>query len=71
MHKRHFQQDAFAGAGAGAGLFDNIFEDLENMFSFNRNTAGNDRRFQGSVKHHCRTVTQRRGNMVTTYTDCS
>ncbi|XP_010900519.1 dnaJ homolog subfamily B member 9 [Esox lucius] len=63
-HKRHFQ------GSFGGGLFDNIFEDMENMFSFNGHTGRADRRFQGSAKH-CRTVTQRRGNMVTTYTDCS
>ncbi|XP_014063259.1 dnaJ homolog subfamily B member 9 [Salmo salar] len=64
-HKRHFR-GSFGGA-----LFDDVFEDMEKMFSFNGHTGGADSRFQGSAKHHCRTVTQRRGNMVTTYTDCS
>nr|XP_057933305.1 dnaJ homolog subfamily B member 9-like [Doryrhamphus excisus] len=52
------------------GLFDDMFEDLEKMFSFNAHRTEN--RFQGSAaKQHCRTVTQRKGNMVTTFTDCS
>lgn len=61
-HKRSF---------GGAGLFDDMFEDLEKMFSFNANNARTESRFQSSGKQHCRTVTQRRGNMVTTFTDCS
>ncbi|XP_029597908.1 dnaJ homolog subfamily B member 9 [Salmo trutta] len=64
-HKRHFQ------GSFGGELFDDVFEDMEKMFSFNGHTGGADSRFQGSAKHHCRTVTQRRGNMVTTYTECS
>ncbi|CDQ69872.1 dnaJ homolog subfamily B member 9 [Oncorhynchus mykiss] len=63
--KRHFQ------GSFGGEHFDNMFEDMENMFSYNGHTGGADSRFQGSAKQHCRTVTQRRGNMVTTYTDCS
>ncbi|XP_061663820.1 dnaJ homolog subfamily B member 9-like [Syngnathoides biaculeatus] len=59
------------GGGGGGGLFDDMFEDLEKMFSFNAHTSRSDGRFQRSVKQHCRTVTQRRGNMVTTFTDCS
>ncbi|XP_030295644.1 dnaJ homolog subfamily B member 9-like [Sparus aurata] len=67
-HRRQFQQRAFGG-----GLFDEMFEDLEKMFSFNTNTHSTrtESRFQGTGKQHCRTVTQRRGNMVTTFTDCS
>nr|XP_040030650.1 dnaJ homolog subfamily B member 9-like [Gasterosteus aculeatus aculeatus] len=64
--KRQFQQGGFGG-----GLFDDMFEDLEKMFSFNAHGSRTDGRFQGSGKQHCRTVTQRRGNMVTTFTDCS
>ncbi|XP_014008401.1 dnaJ homolog subfamily B member 9 [Salmo salar] len=64
-HKRHFQ------GSFGGELFDDVFEDMEKMFSFNGHTGRADSRFQGSAKHHCRTVTQRRGNMVTTYTECS
>ncbi|XP_068572909.1 dnaJ homolog subfamily B member 9-like isoform X2 [Cebidichthys violaceus] len=64
--KRQFQQGGFGG-----GLFDDMFEDLEKMFSFNAHGSRTDSRFQGSGKQHCRTVTQRRGNMVTTFTDCS
>ncbi|KAM9705020.1 dnaJ homolog subfamily B member 9-like [Menidia menidia] len=63
--RRDFQQGGFGG-----GLFDDMFEDLEKMFSFNTHTR-TESRFQGSAKQHCRTVTQRRGNMVTTFTDCS
>uniref|UniRef100_A0A8C6TUN5 DnaJ homolog subfamily B member 9 n=1 Tax=Neogobius melanostomus TaxID=47308 RepID=A0A8C6TUN5_9GOBI len=61
QHKRSF----------GGGLFDDMFEDLEKMFSFNAQSTRTETRFQGSAKPHCRTVTQRRGNMVTTFTDCS
>lgn len=69
--RHHFQEFSFGG-----GLFDDMFEDMEKMFSFsgfdttNRRTVQTENRFHGSSKH-CRTVTQRRGNMVTTYTDCS
>ncbi|XP_041833209.1 dnaJ homolog subfamily B member 9-like [Melanotaenia boesemani] len=82
--KRHFDshfqahQDAmnrqrrgFQQGGFGGGLFDDMFEDLEKMFSFNTHTSRTDSRFHGSAKQHCRTVTQRRGNMVTTFTECS
>ncbi|XP_029969809.1 dnaJ homolog subfamily B member 9-like [Salarias fasciatus] len=65
-HKRRSQQGAF-----GAGLFDDMFEDLEKMFSFNSHGSRTDGTFQRTGKQHCRTVTQRRGNMVTTFTDCS
>ncbi|MBN3275020.1 DNJB9 protein, partial [Polyodon spathula] len=71
-HKRHFQEFSFGG-----GVFDDMFEDMEKMFSFSsldstrRHAIRTENRFQGSRKQHCRTVTQRRGNMVTTYTDCS
>ncbi|XP_019947865.2 dnaJ homolog subfamily B member 9-like [Paralichthys olivaceus] len=66
-HNRQFQQQrAF-----GEGLFDDVFEDLEKMFSFHTHSARTDGGFQSQGKQQCRTVTQRRGNMVTTYTDCS
>ncbi|XP_071370366.1 dnaJ homolog subfamily B member 9-like [Centroberyx affinis] len=68
-HKRQFQQGGFGGGGGG--LFDDVFEDLEKMFSFDAHSSRTGSRFQGSGKQHCRTVTQRRGNMVTTFTDCS
>uniref|UniRef100_A0A1A8U7C6 DnaJ homolog subfamily B member 9 n=1 Tax=Nothobranchius furzeri TaxID=105023 RepID=A0A1A8U7C6_NOTFU len=64
-HKRHFQ------GGFEAGVFDDVFEEMERMFTFDRNTKQTDKRFNGATKQHCRTVTQRRGNMVTTYTDCT
>ncbi|XP_029379391.1 dnaJ homolog subfamily B member 9a [Echeneis naucrates] len=64
-HKRHFQ------GGFGTGIFDDMFEDIERMFSFDRHTKQTENRFHGTSKQHCRTVTQRRGNMVTTYTDCT
>lgn len=85
-HKRHFESHFHAhqkasqdrhrerplqGSFGGEGLFDNIFEDLEKMFSINKHSSRTDSRFQGSAKQQCRTVTQRQGNMVTTYTDCS
>lgn len=65
-HRRQFQQ-----GGVGGGLFDDMFEDLEKMFSFTSHSSRTESRFQGMGKQHCRTVTQRRGNMVTTFTDCS
>ncbi|KAM6895239.1 dnaJ homolog subfamily B member 9-like [Xenentodon cancila] len=65
------QRRAFEQGGFGGGLFDDMFEDLEKMFSFNTHTSRTESRFQGSGKQHCRTVTERRGNMVTTFTDCS
>lgn len=69
--RRSFQEFSFGG-----GLFDDVFENMEKMFSFSdlenahRHAVRTDNRFHASSKH-CRTVTQRRGNMVTTYTDCS
>ncbi|XP_030006576.1 dnaJ homolog subfamily B member 9-like [Sphaeramia orbicularis] len=64
--RRQFQQGSFGG-----GLFDDMFEDLEKMFTFHPHNTRTENRFQNSGKQHCRTVTQRRGNMVTTFTDCS
>ncbi|XP_041650637.1 dnaJ homolog subfamily B member 9a [Cheilinus undulatus] len=64
-HKRHFQ------GGFGAGVFEDLFDEAERMFTFERHTKQTDNRFHGASKQHCRTVTQRRGNMVTTYTDCT
>lgn len=64
-HKRHFQ------GGFGARTFDDIFDDIERMFTFEEHTKQTENRFHGASKQHCRTVTQRRGNMVSTYTDCT
>ncbi|XP_030621487.1 dnaJ homolog subfamily B member 9a [Chanos chanos] len=64
-HKKHFQ-GAF-----GAGVFDDMFDDMEKMFTVDRHSRRSESRFQSTVKQQCRTVTQRRGNMVTTYTDCT
>lgn len=65
-HKRHFQ-GAF-----GAGFFEDLSDDMERMFTFDRHAKRTEGRFHGMAsKQHCRTVTQRRGNMVTTYTDCT
>lgn len=64
-HKRHFQ------GGFGGDIFDDVFDDMERMFTFERHNKQNENRFHGTSKQHCRTVTQRRGNMVTTYTDCT
>ncbi|KAG9490207.1 dnaJ homolog subfamily B member 9 [Eleutherodactylus coqui] len=71
-HKRHFEDFN----NFGGNLFSDMFEDMEKMFTFSnfgnsqRHNVRTDNRFHGSSKQ-CRTVTQRRGNMVTTYTDCS
>ncbi|XP_029010594.1 dnaJ homolog subfamily B member 9a [Betta splendens] len=64
-HKRHFQ-GCFGGRA-----FDDMFDDVEKMFTFDRHTKQTENSFHGASKQHCRTVTQRRGNMVTTYTDCT
>lgn len=64
-HKRHFQ------GGFGAGIFDDMFDDMERMFTFDRHGKQTENRFHSASKQHCRTVTQRRGSMVTTYTDCT
>ncbi|KAI5617586.1 dnaJ-like subfamily B member 9 isoform X1 [Silurus asotus] len=64
-HKRHFQ------GAYGGGLFEDLSDDMERMFTFDRHAKRTEGRFHGMAKQHCRTVTQRRGNMVTTYTDCT
>lgn len=64
-HKRHFQ------GGFGAGIFDDMFDEVERMFTFDGHNKKTENQFHGASKQHCRTVTQRRGNMVTTYTDCT
>ncbi|XP_069084988.1 dnaJ homolog subfamily B member 9 [Pleurodeles waltl] len=70
------QRHRFQDFSFGGGLFDDMFENMEKMFTFDgfdgarRHTVRTENSFHGSSKH-CRTVTQRRGNMVTTYTDCS
>nr|XP_057942325.1 dnaJ homolog subfamily B member 9a [Doryrhamphus excisus] len=61
-HKRHFQ---------GAGFSDDMLDDVERMFTLHRHPKQTENVFRGTSKQHCRTVTQRRGNMVTTYTDCT
>ncbi|XP_077373436.1 dnaJ homolog subfamily B member 9a [Festucalex cinctus] len=61
-HKRHFQ---------GAGVFGDLFDDIEKMFAFHRHPTQTESVYHATSKQHCRTVTQRRGNMVTTYTDCT
>ncbi|KAJ8002667.1 hypothetical protein DPEC_G00161270 [Dallia pectoralis] len=60
--QRHFQ-----------GSFDEMFDDMEKMFAVDKDsTKRTGSSFQGTTaRQHCRTVTQRRGNMVTTYTDCT
>ncbi|PWA28506.1 hypothetical protein CCH79_00016324, partial [Gambusia affinis] len=63
--RRHFQ------GGFGAGILDDMFDDIDRMFTFDRHAKQTGGRFHGTTKQHCRTVTQRRGNMVTTYTDCT
>ncbi|XP_029018971.1 dnaJ homolog subfamily B member 9 [Betta splendens] len=80
-HKRHFESHFQAHreavnrqrrqAGFSGGFFDDVYEDLEKMFSFNAHGSRPEGGFHNSGKQHCRTVTQRRGNMVTTFTDCS
>lgn len=82
-HRRHFEEHSrspkepqsrrkrpFQG-GFGAGILDDMFDDIDRMFAFDRHGRQTENRFHGATKQHCRTVTQRRGNMVTTYTDCT
>ncbi|KAM8862070.1 dnaJ homolog subfamily B member 9a [Synchiropus picturatus] len=65
-HNRHFHR------GFAADMLDDMFDDVERMFTFEQTTKQTGSRFHGSfMKQHCRTVTQRRGNMVSTYTECS
>ncbi|XP_066490138.1 dnaJ homolog subfamily B member 9 isoform X2 [Tiliqua scincoides] len=65
--RRPFQEFSFGGG---------FFDDTEKIFSFSgfdnthQHTMRANRKFRDSSKH-CRTVTQRQGNMVTTYTECS
>ncbi|KAK1789583.1 hypothetical protein P4O66_015486 [Electrophorus voltai] len=67
-HRRHSQH--FHTSFGGGDLFEDVFAD---GFSFDGQVGGAGSSFQGSARQrqHCRTVTQRRGNMVTTYTECS
>lgn len=64
-HKRHFQ------GGFRGGVFDDMFGGEERMFAFDGHSKQTENRFHGPSKQHCRTVTARRGNTVTTYTDCT
>ncbi|XP_077452501.1 dnaJ homolog subfamily B member 9a [Stigmatopora argus] len=61
-HGRQFQ---------GSAVFGDVFDKVEKMFAFHRHPAHTQGVFGTASKQHCRTVTQRRGNMVTTYTDCT
>ncbi|XP_057693202.1 dnaJ homolog subfamily B member 9a [Corythoichthys intestinalis] len=61
-HRRQFQ---------GSGVFGDVFDDIEKMFAVHRHPTHTEGVFRTTSKQHCRTVTQRRGNMVTTYTDCT
>lgn len=53
------------------GVFDDMFEDEERMFAFSGHSKQTENGFHGPSKQHCRTVTERRGNTLTTYTDCT
>lgn len=64
-HNRQFRH------GFGGGVFDDVFEDMETMFSFNTHGSQTDGSLHGTGKPQCRTVTERRGNMVSTFTECS
>lgn len=65
--RRSFQEFSFGGG---------FFDDTEKIFSFDGFDNMHQRRMRSESKFrdsskHCRTVTQRQGNMVTTYTECS
>ncbi|XP_062860124.1 dnaJ homolog subfamily B member 9 [Trichomycterus rosablanca] len=79
QHKRHFEshfqshkethrsnRHFHSSFGGGGGMFDDMFSDF---FSFNGHSG--DKFQHAGQQQNCRTVTQRRGNMVTTYTECS
>lgn len=57
-------------AGFEPDIFDDS-EDFERIFTFDDHTKKTQNRFHGPSKQQCRTVMQRRGNIVTTYTDCT
>ncbi|KAK3526255.1 hypothetical protein QTP70_020406 [Hemibagrus guttatus] len=71
-NKRHFESHFQAHEKAHRSSFKNSFGgDMFNMFSDFFSFDGHSE-FHGSANHQrCHTVTQRRGNMVTTYTKCS
>ena len=56
-------------ASGGAFSFDDLFND-DDLFGFGGD-GFMDVGLRGSGKQHCKTVTQRINNMVTTYTHCS
>ncbi|KAI4899701.1 hypothetical protein NFI96_001078 [Prochilodus magdalenae] len=48
-HKRHFQ------GGVGTGIFEELSDDMERMFTFDRHAKRTESRFHGTAKQHCRT----------------
>ncbi|XP_058264014.1 dnaJ homolog subfamily B member 9 [Hemibagrus wyckioides] len=70
--KRHFESHFQAHEKAHRSSFEDSFGgDMFNMFSDFFSFDGHSE-FHGSTNHQrCHTVTQRRGNTVTTYTKCS
>ncbi|XP_017340605.1 dnaJ homolog subfamily B member 9 [Ictalurus punctatus] len=75
QHKRHFESHFQAHEEAHRRNFRNSFggdpfDMFSDFFTFDGHSDGGE--FHGSAgRQRCRTVTQRRGNMVTTYTKCS
>lgn len=72
QHKRHFESHFQAHKEAHRSSFENSFggDMFSDFFPFHGHSNGGE--FRGSAgQQRCHTVTERRGNMVTTYTECS
>ncbi|KAM9496476.1 dnaJ homolog subfamily B member 9 [Clarias gariepinus] len=72
QHKRHFESHFQAHKEAHRSSFENSFggDMFSDFFQFHGHSNGGE--FRGSAgQQRCHTVTERRGNMVTTYTECS
>ncbi|KAB5565987.1 hypothetical protein PHYPO_G00247880 [Pangasianodon hypophthalmus] len=75
QHKRHFESHFQAHEEAHRRSFQSsfgsdTFDMFSDFFSFDGHSNGDEFR-SSSGQRRCHTVTQRRGNMVTTYTKCS
>lgn len=72
-NKRHFESHFQAHQEAHRSSFENSFGggDMFNMFSDFFSFDGQTERSGSGRQQRCHTVTQRRGNMVSTYTECS
>ncbi|KAM8884023.1 dnaJ homolog subfamily B member 9-like isoform 1-T2 [Synchiropus picturatus] len=68
-HHAHREAKGGRRRGSQQRMFGDMYDDLDKLFtSFN---APHSRTTFAGAERHCRTVTQRRGNMVNTFVDCS